>query len=120
MFKIGDYVVNSKNGVCLIEDIQKMNFSATEKEYYLLIPLQEKNAKLYIPVNTASQRVRLAMNSEQALSFINEGKKNTTVDEHYFKIAENHLYGELSFALQISKEEVIQMIIKNIESTDET
>ena len=81
MFKIGDYVVNSKNGVCLIEDIQKMNFSGTEKEYYLLIPLQEKNAKLYIPVNTASQRVRLAMNSEQALSFINEIKNIESTDE---------------------------------------
>ena len=25
MFKIGDYVVNGKNGVCSIEDIQEIN-----------------------------------------------------------------------------------------------
>ena len=45
MFKIGDYVVNSKNGVCKIEDIPKMNISGNNKEYYLLIPQGERNAK---------------------------------------------------------------------------
>ena len=38
MFKIGDYVVNLKNGVCKIEDILNMNLSGESKEYYLLIP----------------------------------------------------------------------------------
>lgn len=54
MFKIGDYVVNAKNGVCKIEDIQEMNISGKNKKYYLLIPQGERSAKVYIPVDTAS------------------------------------------------------------------
>lgn len=162
MFKIGDYVVNSQNGVCKIEDVIKMNISGASKEYYLLIPQNEQNAKVYIPVDTAAQRIRLAMDREQALNLIrkmktieeltienekvreklykdvlngrnpvllvsviktlylrrqerlNEGKKNTTVDEHYFKLAENHLHNELAFALKVSKQEVNEMILQNI------
>lgn len=75
MFKIGDYVVNAKNGVCKIEDIQEMNISGKNKEYYLLIPQGERRAKVYIPVDTASQRVRLAMDREQALNLIREMKE---------------------------------------------
>ena len=35
-----------------------------------------------------------------------QGKKATTVDERYFKAAEDHLYAELSIALNMPKEEV--------------
>lgn len=129
MFKIGDYVVNAKNGVCYIEDVQEISISGENKDYYLLIPQNERNAKIYIPVNNASQRMRLAMNEEQALTLIREmktiylrrqdrlreGKKTVAVDEYYFKLAEKHLHGELAFALQISLEEVIQVIMKNLE-----
>ena len=69
------------------------------------------------------------MNEEQALILIREmktiylrrqdrlreGKKTVAVDEYYFKLAEKHLHGELAFALQISLEEVIQVIMKNLE-----
>ena len=47
---------------------------------------------------------------------LTEGKKATAVDEYYFKNVENHLHGELAFALQIPKEEVIQIIMQNVES----
>ena len=163
MFKKGDYVVNSNNGICKIEDIIMMDSSNGKKEYYLLIPISEQTAKVYIPVDRADQRIRLAMNKEQALQFIhaikdiketyveNEkerektykeavnsreprrmvgiiktlylrrleragaGKKTTTIDERYFKLAENYLHSELAFALQVGKEEINQIILKNIE-----
>ena len=163
MFKIGDYVVNLKNGVCKIEDILNMNLSGESKEYYLLIPQNEQNAKVYIPVDAADSRIRLTMDKEQAMALIKkmkdieeisienekerervykeilnsrnpellvsiiktlylrkqdrvkEGKKNTAVDEHYFKLAEKHLCKELAFVLQISQQELDEMILKNIE-----
>ena len=163
MFKKGDYVINSNNGICKIEDTITMDMSNGKKEYYLLIPINEQTAKVYIPVDIAAQRIRLAMNKEQALQFINSikdieetyienekerektykeainsrepermvgiiktlylrkiervgvGKKITTIDERYFKLAENYLHGELAFALQVEKEEINQMILKNIE-----
>lgn len=39
-----------------------------------------------------------------------QGKKNTTVDERYFKQAENILYSELAFALEKDKSEIGQLI----------
>jgi len=39
-----------------------------------------------------------------------QGKKVTTVDERYFRSAEDHLYSELSISLEIPKEEVKKYI----------
>lgn len=162
MFKKGDFVVNTNNGICEINDIITMNMSGIDKEYYLLVPIAEQTAKVYIPVDMASQRIRLAMSKKDALELIesikdideayieNEkerektykealnsrdpkrlvgiiktlylrkqerveaGKKNTAVDERYFKLAENHLHSELAFALQVDKEKVQEMILNSL------
>lgn len=42
------------------------------------------------------------------------GKKATTVDERYFKAAEEHLYAELSIALGVPKDEVRDYIQKRL------
>lgn len=137
--------------------------SGTDKEYFLLIPISEQTAKVYIPVDMASQRIRMAMNKDEALQLIDSiqdideayienekerektykealnsrdpkrlvgiiktlylrkqerveaGKKNTAVDERYFKLAENHLHNELAFALQVAKEKVQEMILNSIQ-----
>ncbi len=162
MFEKGNFVINTNNGICKIEDIVTMNLSGTDKEYYLLIPIDESSAKVYIPIDLAAQRIRLTMTKDEALSLIqsiksiNEtyvdndkerekiykealaskdpkrligiiktlylrkqarieaGKKNTAVDERYFKLAENYLHGELAFALGIEKSAVTDLIIQNI------
>jgi len=162
MFHIGEFVVNTNNGICEINDIVTMNMSGSDKEYYLLVPIAEQTAKVYIPVDMASQRIRLAMSKKDALELIesikdideayieNEkerektykealnsrdpkrlvgiiktlylrrqerveaGKKNTAVDERYFKLAENHLHSELAFALQVDKEKMQEMILNSL------
>ena len=60
MFKKGDFVVNTNNGICEIKDIVTMNMSGTDKEYYLLVPINEQTAKVYVPIDLATQRIRLA------------------------------------------------------------
>lgn len=164
MFKKGEFVVNTNNGICEITDIVTLNMSGADKEYYMLIPINERTAKVYVPVDLATQRIRLAMNKNEALSLIesipeidevyieNEkerertykdalnsrdpkrlvgiiktlylrrqkrldaGKKNTAVDDRYFKLAENHLHNELAFALNVNKEEVTRIIFEHITS----
>lgn len=44
-----------------------------------------------------------------------QGKKNTSVDEHFFKIAENNLYTELAFAIGKNKEDMYNIIVEKIE-----
>ena len=162
MFNIGDYVVNAKNGICEIKDIMMMNMTGKAKQYYMLVPLEEKNAKIYIPVDKAEERIRPVMEKEEAWELIGEiktidvifienerererifkeainscepkqlvsiikslylrrqkrfeeGKKSTEMDERYFKLAQNHLYGELAFALEVSKSEMYRIIEENI------
>ena len=43
-----------------------------------------------------------------------QGKKSTSVDEHFFKIAENNLYTELAFAIGKNKEDMQNIISEKI------
>lgn len=45
---------------------------------------------------------------------ISQGKKNTAVDERYFKIAEEILYAELAFAIGRKKEDMTKIIAERI------
>lgn len=162
MFKKGSFVVNANNGICEITDIIMMDVAGQEKEYYVLVPVNEKTAKVFLPVEIAEKRIRMVMSKDEAWDFIktiklveeiyveNEkerekiykeainscdpkrligiiktlyirrlerleaGKKNTAVDERYFRLAENHLHSELAFSLGVSKTEVSQIIVSNI------
>lgn len=78
MFEKGNYIVNSNNGVCEISDIVTMNMGSGDKEYYVLIPIEERSAKVFIPVDMAEKRIRLAMNTDDAWRLIKEIK---SVDE---------------------------------------
>ena len=51
MFQINDTVTYGTNGVCKIEDITKKEFSGTTKEYYVLKPVNDSAATLYVPVH---------------------------------------------------------------------
>ena len=164
MFEIGDYVVNANNGICKITDIVLMDISDSkeDKKYYLLIPMGEKTAKIYVPVEKAGERFRKIIEEAQAWQIIDQipeieeihikndkereqkykeilrsgdlektigiikniyqrkqirtaqGKKNTVVDERYFKMAEDNLYAELAFALGKEKEEMVQLIKERV------
>ena len=47
-----------------------------------------------------------------------QGKKSTSVDEHFFKIAENNLYTELAFAIGKNKEDMQNIITEKIAEQD--
>ena len=46
---------------------------------------------------------------------LSQGKKNTAVDERYFKLAENHLYSELSFAIGQDSADMQRIIEETME-----
>ena len=50
MFKKGDVVVYSASGVCEIEEISKKSFGSFSAEYYVLKPLMQKAATVFVPV----------------------------------------------------------------------
>ena len=51
MFKKGDYVAYSNNGICRVEDTVIMSMPEGKKEYYTLLPINEPTAKIYLPLD---------------------------------------------------------------------
>jgi CarD family transcriptional regulator len=166
MYEIGNYVVKSGNGVCRVEDIVHLNMSGVDqqKEYYLLVPLEDRGAKIYVPVDRESTDLRNVISSDAAWELIHEmpriestwitndkqreqeykaairsgspeqlvgiiknlyrrtetriaqGKRNTAMDERYFRMAENALHSELAFAIGRRKEDMPRLIAETIEA----
>ena len=54
MFKIGDVVVYSVSGVCLVEDICTKSFGDFSYEYYVLKPLLQSASTVFVPVKNAT------------------------------------------------------------------
>ena len=72
MFEKGSFVVNANNGICEVSDIIMMNMTGEEKEYYVLVPIEEKTAKVFLPVDIAEKRIRPTMKKEDAWKLIRE------------------------------------------------
>lgn len=50
MFQKGDHVIYKNNGVCLVEDIRPLSFGTTQREYYILRPLNN-GGTVYVPTD---------------------------------------------------------------------
>ncbi len=90
-----------------------------------LIPLAdektlERTYKEYIRQNSSEGWLKLIktiyLRKEKRLS---DGHKVTAVDSRYFKLAEDFLYGELSIALNMSKDEVREHIIQTMNAASQ-
>lgn len=164
MYKVGDYVINSGNGICRIEDRMHLDMEGIDENqwFFLVVPVEEQATRLYIPVEKIENKTRRVMNESEAWKLMDgvvqideleipndrmreqiykqavlsndpiqlirviktifvrkkqreaEGKKNTVIDERYFKLAENNLYDELAFAIGRDKEEIPALIEERI------
>lgn len=72
MYSVGDYVVKPSKGVCKVEDITHLNMPNADKDklYYLLIPLEDMHAKLYVPVEGVDQKIRPVITETEAWQLI--------------------------------------------------
>ncbi len=54
MFKIGDYIVHGRNGVCKVVDITHIDISGADKNqlYYTLVPMKSEESKIFYPVDS--------------------------------------------------------------------
>ena len=74
MYEIGDYVIKANNGVCRIDDILHPDLPNADKNklYYLLVPVENKNARLYVPTDMAETTLRKALSEAQAWEIIHK------------------------------------------------
>ena len=72
MYEIGDYVIKANNGVCRVEDTLHPDLPNVDKNrlYYLLVPLDNKNSRVYVPIDTAENSLRRALSEEEAWEVI--------------------------------------------------
>ena len=137
VFQQGERVVCGSKGVCVVEEITTLDIAGvdTKREYYILKPLYLSSSTVYIPVDTAEGSMRKVLAHEEAENLIHRipeiplitiylrkrareeaGRKETAVDARYFRIAEDHLYGELAVALDMSRENVESYINTSLQS----
>ena len=73
MYQVGAYVVKPNTGICKIEDIVLMNLGGSgEKQYYMLLPVGDERAKLYVTVDADRSRLRPVMTKSEAKKLISE------------------------------------------------
>lgn len=77
MFKVGEYIVHGRNGVCKVEDITHIDISGADKEqlYYTLIPMKSSGSKIFYPVDSDRVVMRSLVTKEEAENIV-DGIKN--------------------------------------------
>lgn len=57
VFQVGEYVICSNKGVCIVENITTLNISGVDKEkkYYILKPLYTSGSTVYVPVDSQKE-----------------------------------------------------------------
>lgn len=74
MYKIGDYIVKNGNGVCKVENVMNLDMTGIDRNrlYYMLVPINDENEKIYVPVDSSAQQLRKVMSMEDAYDLIDK------------------------------------------------
>ena len=74
MFQKGEYVFYESDGICLVADILESPLSSMPegKQYYLLHPIYNKNAVVYVPVDSDKIYLRRILNRKEAEELVRE------------------------------------------------
>ena len=77
MFKTGQKVSYSTTGICIVDGLIKMGAVGKEKEYYVLKPLYQKGAKVYVPTDNSELvgKIRPAIDKAEIEEIIEKAKK---------------------------------------------
>lgn len=77
MFKVGDYVVHGRNGVCKVEDITHVDITGADKNqlYYILVPLRSESSKVFYPVDSDKVVMRTVITKEEAEKLVRKIKE---------------------------------------------
>lgn len=66
MFKVGDLIIYSGQGICCIDDICEQRFLGVAKEYYILHPIERLGLKISIPIDNDKISMMELINKEEA------------------------------------------------------
>lgn len=74
MFKVGEYIVHGRNGVCKVEDITHIDISGADKDqlYYTLVPVKSIGSKIFYPVDSDKVVMRSIVTKKEAEHIVKE------------------------------------------------
>ena len=127
VFQKGERVVCGSKGVCVVEEITTLDIAGVESLIRQIpeIPLitiandklLEQEYKNCLKTSSCQDLIRIIKTIYLRKRARKEaGRKETAVDARYFRIAEDHLYGELAVALDMSRENVESYINTSLQS----
>lgn len=72
VFGIGDYVICSNKGVCVVENITTLNLTGVDngRQYYILKPLYITGSTVYVPVDSPKESMRKVLEREAAQKLV--------------------------------------------------
>lgn len=72
VFDKGEYVVCGSKGVCTVEDVTTLVMPgvAENREYYVLKPVYNRNATVYLPLDAGRETMRGVLSAKEAKSLI--------------------------------------------------
>lgn len=97
VFKVGDYIVCGHNGVCRVEKIGTLEASSSDRMFYTLTPVDDRNAQIFTPVDNNKMIMRYVMTKDEALDLIDSMKT----------------LGDLAIPSEKKKEEAYKKILKS-------
>jgi CarD family transcriptional regulator len=72
MYRVNDAVLYGTQGVCKITEISEKNLCGKPTEYYVLKPVQDDKATIFVPINSeiASMNMHPVMSAEEVYTLI--------------------------------------------------
>ena len=72
MFQKGEFVIYGSKGVCEITDISTIDISGMNREklYYFLRPVNDRDGKIFIPVDSDKIQIRRILTKEEAQKLV--------------------------------------------------
>lgn len=72
MYQKGEFIIYGSKGVCEITDISTINISGIKKDrlYYILCPMNDRDGKVFTPVDSEKTVMRRILTSEEAKELI--------------------------------------------------
>lgn len=72
MFEKGEYIVYGNKGICEVKDITVLDLDGTSKDrlYYVLSPKNQKDSKIFVPVDSNKTIMRRLITKDEAEQLI--------------------------------------------------
>ena len=122
MLQINSYIIYGSNGVCKISDIRKEKLCGTKQTYYVLTPIDNAAATIFVPVDNDAlvAKMKQLLKKDEVLDLIHEIK-----DALLPWISDNKERGEYYTGLlsRGDRKEILTMIrtiyLKRLELTEQ-